>query len=195
MGWYYYFGRTYSNARNQVKRVVSHKTLPNGSIQEKVVTDMDNLKGNAFNLVGFNLNSGYGNFVHEKSWEMSREKIMEPSKALRRKGANIVETSCDESDSKLVQRIDDDKIELMCLQGFIDLVDGAMGRLGQVRSPFDVQLEEKFENEERKNSVTIDGESYILENAKSLTFQIDKDCPKLKVLTRTDTPNFTQKNK
>jgi len=55
---------------------------------------------------------------------------MEPDKVLRRKGANIIETSCDESESNLVQRIDDDKIELMCHTNASDLVNGTMGRLG-----------------------------------------------------------------
>ena len=108
--------------------------------QEKVVTDMDDLNGMPFNLVGSNLNQCFGGWTFEKSWEMSSKKIMDPNQALRRRGANIIETSCDESDSKLVQRIDDDKIELMCHDSFTSFIDGNMARLGQVRSPFEVQL-------------------------------------------------------
>lgn len=55
---------------------------------------------------------------------------MDPNKVLRRHRMNIMETSCDESDSKLVQRIDDDKMELMCHVSAIDILDGAMARLG-----------------------------------------------------------------
>jgi len=55
---------------------------------------------------------------------------MDPNKALKRARANIIETSCDESDSRLVQRIDDDKIELMCHETATNFFDGQMGRLG-----------------------------------------------------------------
>lgn len=63
---------------------------------------MQDLKKTPLNIVGYNLNSGYGNFTFDKTWEMSAKKIMDPGKALRNRGANILETSCDESDSKLV---------------------------------------------------------------------------------------------
>lgn len=63
---------------------------------------MDNLKSRPFNIVGCNLNSTYGNLVFHKTWEMSANKIMDPSKALKKHKLNILETSCDESDSKLV---------------------------------------------------------------------------------------------
>jgi hypothetical protein len=57
-------------------------------------------------------------------------------------------TSCDESESKLEQKIDDDKIELMCHTGPIDFLDGRMGRLGQVRSPFTVEYDKQFERQD-----------------------------------------------
>ena len=63
---------------------------------------------------------------------------MDPGRTLRNNKLNIVQTSCDESDSKLQQKIDDDKIEIMCHEGPLDFIDGTMGRLCQVRSPFDV---------------------------------------------------------
>lgn len=97
---------------------------------EKVVSEMSEFEKTPLNIVGYNLNSGYGNLVFEKTWENSSKKIMDPGKALRRKGANIIETSCDESDSKLVQRIDDDKIELMCHENPTDFLDGTLGRIG-----------------------------------------------------------------
>lgn len=144
-----YFNYDYMDARNQIKKVTTQKTLPNGLKQEKVVTDMKELRGAPFNVVGYNLNSGYGNIVFEKTWEKSAERIMDPNKVLRNHKLNIMETSCDESDSKLVQRIDDDKIEIMCHESLGNFIDGQMGRLGQVRSPFDVQFEESFETENR----------------------------------------------
>jgi len=76
---------------------------------------MDQIEAQPFNVAGYNLNSGMGNLVFEKTWEKSAKKIADPKKALRQHKLNILEqTSCDESDSKLVQKIDDDKIELMC---------------------------------------------------------------------------------
>jgi diacylglycerol kinase family enzyme len=63
-----YFWGEHTDARQQVKRVVSTKTLPNGLKQDKVVTDMNELTGRPLNVVGYNLNSGYGNFVHNHTW-------------------------------------------------------------------------------------------------------------------------------
>jgi len=85
---------------------------------------MDMIKKKPFNVCGYNLNSGYGNFVFDKTWENSAKRIMDPSKALRNHKLNILETSCDESDSTLVQRIDDDKIEIMCHETPVDFLDG-----------------------------------------------------------------------
>jgi hypothetical protein len=64
--------------------------------------------------VGLNLCSGMGNFMNEKTWAKSAKKLINPEKALSKHKLDILQTSCDESDSKLEQRIDDDKIEIMC---------------------------------------------------------------------------------
>lgn len=48
----------------------------------------------------------------------------------------VVETSCDESESSLEQRMNDDKMELMCHEGVIDYLDYELARIGQVRSPY-----------------------------------------------------------
>lgn len=69
---------------------------------EKVVADMDEIEVAPFNVAGYNLNSGMGNFIYEKTWEKSAKKIADPGKALRQHKMNILTTSCDESDSKLV---------------------------------------------------------------------------------------------
>lgn len=181
-----YLRGDYTDARQQVKRVVSTKTLPNGLKQDKVVTDMNELTGRPLNVVGYNLNSGYGNFVNSKTWENSQKRVMDPGKALRRHKLNIVETSCDESESQLTQRIDDDKIELMCHENPVDFIDGNMARLGQVRSPFTIDCQENFEQEGRRMQIGIDGESYDLRNVKQFVFSLDKQCPKLKMLQRTN---------
>ena len=109
---------------------------------------------------------------------------MDPDKALRRHKLNILETSCDESETTLKQDIADDKIELMCHESPVDYANGEMGRLGQVRSPFTVDCNQEFETEHRKMGLAIDGEFYELKNAKSFKFEIDKNCPRIKILKR-----------
>lgn len=66
------------------------------------MADMNEVKNAPFNVAGYNLNSGMGNIVFEKTWEQSAKKIADPGKALRQHKLNILETSCDESDSKLI---------------------------------------------------------------------------------------------
>lgn len=125
-----WMGRDYTDARTQIKTVSTSKKLPNGLIQNKIVTDMDKLTEAPWNVCGLNLNSMYGNIVSSQTWEKSKDRIMDPGKVLRNQEMKIIQTSCDESDSKLTQRIDDDKIELMCSLNPVDFLDGAMGRLG-----------------------------------------------------------------
>lgn len=77
-----------------------------------------------------------GTFLNEKTWAKSAGNLIDPKKALNKHRLDISITSCDESESKLVQRIDDDKIEIMCHQRLTDYMNFEIGRLGQVRSPF-----------------------------------------------------------
>ena len=121
---------------NSVRRVVANRQLGNGAVAEKVVADMSKLRSNPFNLCGYNLTQGYGGFLSQKAWKQSKEKPMDPGKALRNQGLCVVETSCDESDSRLEQMYDDDKMELMCHEGITDYIDFEMARYGQCRSPF-----------------------------------------------------------
>jgi len=62
---------------------------------------MSKLRSNPYNLCGYNLTQGYGGFLNQKAWQKSKTKLVDPGKALRRQGLAIVETSCDESDSRL----------------------------------------------------------------------------------------------
>ena len=48
---------------NSVTRVVSNRTLTNGAVREKVVTDISKIRSNPFNLCGYNLTQGYGGFL------------------------------------------------------------------------------------------------------------------------------------
>ena len=72
---------------------------------------------------------------------------MDPGKALRNRGLAVVETSCDESDSRLEQMYDDDKMELMCHEGITDYIDFEMARFGQVRSPFQVDIQDSAQEQ------------------------------------------------
>ena len=137
MGAYQMFWRGRDNRiTDQIKQVVSKKQLSNGATAEKVVADMSKLKSSPFNIVGTNLTQCYGGFLNQQAWKKSKGKVMEPGKALRSRGLSVFETSCDESDSRLEQRKDDDKMELMCHEGITDYIDFEMSRYGQVRSPF-----------------------------------------------------------
>lgn len=73
-------------------------------------------------------------------------------------------------------------------------MDGSLGRLGQVRSPFHIELLQEFEKHDRKMGLGLDGEFYELYQAKSITFTIDKDCPKIKILKRQGYVNPSEKN-
>lgn len=104
--------------------------MSNGEFQEKVVADSYYFKQSPINIVGFNLNSGFGNFVTGKTWVDSANRVIEPDKALRRHNQKILETSCDESESMLKQDIADDKIELMSHVTKVDVINGEMSRVG-----------------------------------------------------------------
>ena len=79
-----------------------------------MVADMSKLKSSPLNLVGTNLTQGYGGFLKRDAWNKSKDKLMDPGKALRNQGLAVIETSCDENESMLEQMYDDDKMELMC---------------------------------------------------------------------------------
>jgi hypothetical protein len=73
------------------------------------------------------------------SWDKSKERLADPDRVIR-KDKITFQTSCDESDSKLEQRIDDDKMELMCQEMYTDYLNFDMTRLGQIRSPYTIEL-------------------------------------------------------
>lgn len=126
----YLFGWGYTDVRKQIKKVISYKKMPNGEFQEKVVADSFYFTQCPINIVGFNLNSGFGNFVTGRTWVDSANRVIEPDKALRRLNQKILETSCDESESMLKQDIADDKIELMSHITKVDVINGEMSRVG-----------------------------------------------------------------
>ena len=84
--------------------------------------------------------------MSQRAWNKSKEKLMDPGKALRNQGLNILQTSCDESDSRLEQKFDDDKMELMCHEGLTDYLDFELARYGQCRSPFQVEVVEDLQS-------------------------------------------------
>ena len=145
---------------------------------------MEHVRSAPFNVMGFNLNSGMGNLLNEQTWVKSAKKLMDPEKAMRQRNLSIMPTSCDESDSRLLQRIDDDKIELLCHDQIKDYVDGTLGRYGQVRSPFTVDYRKDYQAAGKTVLLGIDGEFLELRDCKRINFHLDKTLPKLKVLKR-----------
>ena len=108
-----------------VNRVLSRPD----AAEPKVVADMSHVKSNPYNLVGCNITSLYGGMINRETWRESQYKLMDPEKKLKKMNSSYV-TSCDESDSKLVQRYDDDKLELTCYSSAIDMATFASSRFG-----------------------------------------------------------------
>ena len=78
----------------------------------------------------------------------------------------------------------------MCHTSPVDFLDGRPWRLGQARSPYTVEFNKNFERVDRKIPFSIDGETYELRNVRKLTFKLDEDCLKLKILRREQTSIF-----
>lgn len=108
-----------------------------------MTADFEKLKSSPLSLIATNVPQAYGGFMSSHSWSNSKDRIADPDRLLRPKGVNIT-TSCDESDSKLEQKMDDDKMELMCQERYHDYANFDMTRLGQVRSPYSIELTETF---------------------------------------------------
>ena len=85
-------------------------------------------------------------------------------------------------------------MELLCHEKMIDYVDFELARVGQVRSPFQIETAEPIlEGEESKTEtrkvpkkifLAVDGEFYQVENCRRITYLIDVEVPKLKILKR-----------
>jgi len=84
--------------------------------------------------------------MNTDAWKESKKRIADPNRHLRDRGIGIA-TSCDESDSLLEAKYDDDKMELMCQEKHTDYLNFDMTRLGQVRSPYTIELQEHFKME------------------------------------------------
>ena len=127
---------------------------------------------------------------------------MDPTRKARHQGTF---TSCDESEDQLVQRYDDDKLELTCFQNWFNTAFFIQSRFGQVRSPFVVELKDKAvdeaaqfkeDKEERKEeteegsgeddylALAVDGEIYKIKNGKRLSILLDPVLPKVRMLRR-----------
>ena len=85
---------------------------------------------------------------------------MDPTRKERNEGRPL--TSCDESEDTLLQRYDDDKLELTCFENALNTAFFIQSRFGQVRSPFVVELkgkeEEDVQFEEDKQNQTQNAE-------------------------------------
>ena len=106
-------------------------------------------------------------------------------------------TSCDESDANLVQRYDDDKLELTCFDTALKTAFFIQSRFGQVRSPFVVELKDTEDEasgdktqqaEEKKEEdymgLAVDGEIYKVRGGKRVNVQVDPVLKSLRFLRR-----------
>lgn len=62
-----------------------------------------------------------GGLITAKNWETSKDRKLDTETKLKNKGLQIMETSCDESDSQLKGRYDDDKLEMTSYESFAAL--------------------------------------------------------------------------
>ena len=165
---------------------------------------MSTVPSNPYNLVACNITSLYGGYVTKETWKNSANRVLKPQSAKKR--SSEMWTSCDESDHmSMVQKYDDDKLELTCYERWYSFLFFRQSRFGQVRSPFKIELKEI---EEQKGSeqdldspaqdlneaigMTIDGEIYRVIGGKDVKVELDPDLPKIRVARRN--PSFKDVN-
>lgn len=160
---------------------------------------MSTVPSNPYNLVACNITSLYGGYVTKETWKNSANRVLKPPS--QRKRNSDTWTSCDESDSmSMVQKYDDDKLELTCYERWYSFLFFRQSRFGQVRSPFQVllkEIEEQKVNELDLDSppsdfneaigLAVDGEIFKVSGGKHCLIQLDPDLPKIRVARRNPT--------
>ena len=76
----------------------------------------------------------------------------------------------------------------MCHRNLTDYVDFELSRYGQVRSPYQVELQDDVKSKGKLIHLGVDGEFYEIRNCSKITFVIDKDLPKLNICKRAKKP-------
>ena len=150
---------------------------------------MNWIKGSPYNLCGTNITSLYGGWVTRDQWTQSQHLLMDPQRKQRANPSAM--TSCDESDANLVQRYDDDKLELTCFDTALKTAFFIQSRFGQVRSPFVVELKDSEEGDKTKHTedddymgLAVDGEIYKVRGGKKVNVQVDPVLKSLRFLRR-----------
>lgn len=94
--------------KRQVKRVVSR---PNTE-EEALRADISILQSDPYNVVAMNIHSVYGGYGGRENWKNSAGRVLRTPSSKE----SHLQTSCDETTQpdQLIQRYDDDKLELMC---------------------------------------------------------------------------------
>mmetsp|Transcript_627 Transcript_627/g.848 ORF Transcript_627/g.848 Transcript_627/m.848 type:complete len:153 (+) Transcript_627:790-1248(+) len=108
----------FNRRMNQIKQIVEKVVSRPKSLNETVRADMQFLASNPYNLVGCNITSIYGGRVTKDNWHDSANRVLKTTQ-----GANAHYTSCDDADlGTTVQRYDDDKLELTCLEHWYNIM-------------------------------------------------------------------------
>ena len=153
---------------------------------QRVVTDMTKIKSDPLNMIGMNIPSIYGGILKEKYWESRHNaQLNDKNKMLRCSGIDVHGwdlselSSAGEEDDRYAQRYDDDKMELMGATDAVNFSLFRMSQFGQARSPFTIDFREDLESE---IYFAVDGEFFVIRNAKKIEFRVDPHMPRIKLL-------------
>ena len=149
---------------------------------------------NPYNLVATNIHSVYGGFGNRDTWKASAGRVLRtPSKkAGSAKGGFNHHTSCDETTQpdQLIQRHDDDKLELMCYQHWWEVMFFLFSSFGQARSPMQVELDDSWQEKQSDDvmnnsvAITVDGEAYFIRGGQHIKIETDPTLKHIKMQKR-----------
>jgi len=112
-----------------IKRIVDKVVSRPNSTNEAVRADMQFVESNPYNLVGCNITSIYGGMATKENWYDSATRSLRVPNSSRK--SSELWTSCDESDTlTTLQRYDDDKLELTCLEHWYSIMFFRQSRFG-----------------------------------------------------------------
>eukprot|EP00347_Sterkiella_histriomuscorum_P011684 403371505 len=171
----------------QIKQYVNHVKYAPVNRRQKVLTDLKQVHCEPLNLCGMNLTQMIGGQVPQGFWAQRKdEKLFDREKILRKSGLDVLgwdtetQTSGDDQE-QIIQRYDDDKIEMMGAQDMLHFSTLNFSRFGQAKSPFHIDFRDDVD-EEKEIFLAIDGEYYKLKNIVKIEFQVDSHMPKIKML-------------
>lgn len=178
------------NRANQVVKRYVKKVRHLGGRLGKTVTDMQHVESDPLNMIGMNIPSVYGGILQERYWESKEadrfydRKLVRSCKRIDIKGwteETSELSSSNEEEEKLVQRYDDDKMELMGAPDAVNFSLFRMSQFGQARSPYAIEFREDLE-EGRDVYFAVDGEFLIIRNPVRVEFRVDPHMPRIRLL-------------